>query len=98
MLRVSDRPAKHRRQPISMAGKTSKASTQPPGEALRPKHEAFVQAYVSRGMNGPKAYRAVYPSIKSDDVPGAAAARLLGNVGVQHRIADIMRSGAGRAQ
>ena len=50
-----------------MAGKTSKASTQPPGEALSPKHEAFVQAYVSRGMNGTKAYRAVYPSIKSDD-------------------------------
>ena len=49
-----------------MAGKTSKAPTQPPGEALSPKHEAFVQAYVSRGMNGTKAYRAVYPSIKSD--------------------------------
>ena len=61
-----------------MAEKTSKASTQPPGEALSPKHEAFVQAYVSRGMNGTKAYRAVYPSIKSDDVAGAAAARLLG--------------------
>jgi hypothetical protein len=55
-----------------MAGKTSKAPTQPPGEALSPKHEAFVQAYVSRGMNGTKAYRAVYPSIKSDDVAGAA--------------------------
>src|SRR6266436_6696496 len=53
-----------------MAGKTSKASTQPPGEALSPKHEAFVQAYVSLGMNGTKAYRAVYPSIKSDDVAG----------------------------
>jgi hypothetical protein len=34
------------------------------------KHEAFVQAYVSRAMNGTKAYRAVYPSIKSDDVAG----------------------------
>ena len=66
-----------------MAGKTSKASTQPLGEALSPKHEAFVQAYVSRGMNGTKAYRAVYPSIKSDDVAGAAAARLLGNVRVR---------------
>src|SRR5258708_24132876 len=42
-----------------MAGKTSKAPTQPPGEALSPKHEAFVQAYVSRGMNGTKAYRAI---------------------------------------
>src|ERR1700730_14389968 len=81
-----------------MAGKTSKASPQPPGEALSPKHEAFVQAYVSRGMNGTKAYRAVYPSIKSDDVAGAAAARLLGNVRVQARIAEIMRAGAERAE
>src|SRR6266550_8007602 len=74
------------------------ASTQPPGEALSPKHEAFVQAYVSNGMNGTKAYRAVYPSIKSDDVAGAAAARLLGNVRVQARIAEIMRAGAERAE
>jgi phage terminase small subunit len=79
-------------------GKTSKASTPRPGEALSPKHEAFVQAYVSRGMNGTKAYRAVYPSIKSDDVAGAAAARLLGNVRVQARIAEIMRAGAERAE
>jgi len=78
-----------------MAGKTSKASS---GEALSPKHEAFVQAYVSRGMNGTKAYRAIYPSIKSDDVAGAAAARLLGNVRVQARIAEIMRAGAERAE
>ncbi len=49
-------------------------------------------------MNGTKAYRAVYPSIKSDDVAGAAAARLLGNVRVQARIAEIMRAGAERAE
>ena len=64
----------------------------------RSHNEAFVQAYVSRGMNGTKAYRAVYPSIKSDDVAGAAAARLLGNVRVQARIAEIMRAGAERAE
>jgi phage terminase small subunit len=81
-----------------MAAKHSKASTQRPGEALSPKHEAFVQAYVSREMNGTKAYRAVYPGIKSDDVAGAAAARLLGNVRVQARIAEIMRAGAERAE
>jgi phage terminase small subunit len=82
-----------------MAGKTSKASTtQPPGKALSPKHEAFVQAYVSRGMNGTKAYRAVYPKTKSDDLASAAAARLLGNVRVQARIAEIMRAGAERAE
>jgi Terminase small subunit len=80
---ISDRPAKHGRQPISMAGKTSKASTQPPGEALSPKHEAFVQAYVSRGMNGTKAYRAAYPGCKSDEVARAAAARLLANVSIR---------------
>ena len=80
---ISDRPAKHGRQPISMAGKTSKASTQPPGEALSPKHEAFVQAYVSRGVNGTKAYRAAYPGCKSDEVARAAAARLLANVSIR---------------
>jgi hypothetical protein len=37
---------------------TSKASTQPPGEALSPKHEAFVQAYITNGMNAVKAYQA----------------------------------------
>jgi len=41
----------------------------------------------------PPAYRAVYPSIKSDDVAGAAAARLLGNVRIRARIAEIMRVG-----
>ncbi len=35
---------------------------------------------------------------KSDDVAGAAAARLLGNVRVQARIAEIMRAGAERAE
>jgi phage terminase small subunit len=40
----------------------------------------------------------MYPSIKSDDVAGAAAARLLGNVRVQARIAEIVRAGAERAE
>ena len=57
---------------------------------------------VSPARNPPagrtKAYRAVYPSIKSDDVAGAGAARLLGNVRVQGRIAEIMRAGAERAE
>jgi hypothetical protein len=78
-----------------MAGKTSKATTQPPGEALSPKHEAFVQAYVSRGMNGTKAYRAAYPGCKSDEVARAAAARLLANVSIRAR---VLRGVRGRGQ
>ena len=81
-----------------MAGKTSKASTQPPGEALSPKHEAFVQAYVSRGMNGTKAYRAAYPGCKSDEVARAAAARLLANVSIRARVEEILAAGAERAE
>jgi phage terminase small subunit len=54
---------------------TSKASTQPPGEALSPKHEAFVQAYVSRGMNGTKAYRAAYPGARVEEILAAGAER-----------------------
>jgi phage terminase small subunit len=71
-----------------MAGKTSKASTRPPGEALSPKHEAFVQAYVSRGMNGTKAYRAAR----------AAAAGLLANVSIRARVEEILAAGAERAE
>jgi hypothetical protein len=81
-----------------MAGKTSKASTQPPGEALSPTHEAFVQAYVSRGMNGTKAYRAAYPGCKSDEVARAAAARLLANVSIRRPrpASRLPRRSAGR--
>jgi phage terminase small subunit len=81
-----------------MAGKTSKASTQPLGEALSPKHEAFVQAYGTNGMNGTRAYRLAYPGCKSDEAARAAAARLLANVSISARIAEIMRAGAERAE
>jgi phage terminase small subunit len=77
---------------------TSKASTQSPGEALSPKHEAFVQAYVTSGMNGTKAYRAAYPGCRSDDVARAAAPRLLANVSIRARIAEILAAGAERAE
>ena len=81
-----------------MAGKTSRASTQPPGEALSPKHEAFVQAYVINGFNGAKAYREVYPNCKSAHAAEQAASRLLKNVEVAARIAEIMAVGAERAE
>src|SRR6266700_664282 len=74
-----------------MAGKTSKASTQPPGEALSPKHEAFVQAYIINGLNGAKAYREVYPNCKSAHAAEQAASRLLKNVEVAARIEEIIR-------
>src|SRR2546430_4608255 len=78
--------------------KTSKAPTQPPGEALSPKHEAFVQAYVSNGMNATEAYKAVYPKYGSEKAAGANAARLIGNDRIQARIAEIMHAGAERAE
>ncbi len=81
-----------------MAGKTSRASTQPPGEALSPKHEAFVQAYIINGLNGAKAYREVYPNCKSAHAAEQAASRLLKNVEVAARIAEIMAVGAERAE
>ena len=34
-------------------------------------------------LNGTRAYKAAYPSVKSDDVASAASARLLGNVKVR---------------
>src|SRR6266436_1930541 len=80
-----------------MAGKTSKASTQPPGEALSPKHEAFVQAYITNGMNAVKAYHAAYPR-SSEKAARANATRLMENDGIQARIAEIMAVGAERAE
>jgi phage terminase small subunit len=80
-----------------MAGKTSKASTQPPGEALSPKHEAFVQAYVTNGMNAVKAYQAAYPR-SSEKAARSNATRLMENDGIQARIAEIMAVGAERAE
>jgi phage terminase small subunit len=80
-----------------MAGKTSKASTQPPGEALSPKHEAFVQAYITNGMNAVKAYQAAYPR-SSEKAARSNATRLMDNDGIQARIAEIMAVGAERAE
>ena len=80
-----------------MAGKTSKASTQPPGEALSPKHEAFVQAYVTNGMNAVKAYQAAYPR-SSEKAARSNTTRLMENDGIQARIAEIMAVGAERAE
>jgi hypothetical protein len=59
---------------------SAKRQPQPPGEALSPKHEAFVQAYVTNGMNGTRAYRLAYPGCKRDEAARTAAARLLANV------------------
>jgi len=80
-----------------MAEKTSKASTQPPGEALSPKHEAFVQAYITNGMNAVKAYQAAYPR-SSEKAARSNATRLMENDGIQARIAEIMAVGAERAE
>jgi phage terminase small subunit len=80
-----------------MAGKTSKASTQPLGEALSPKHEAFVQAYITNGMNAVKAYQAAYPR-SSEKAARSNATRLMENDGIQARIAEIMAVGAERAE
>jgi hypothetical protein len=48
------------------AGPAVVTRTQPPGEALSPKHEAFVQAYVTNGMNATEAYKSVYPKHGSE--------------------------------
>jgi phage terminase small subunit len=93
----------------SMGINTSRAKVLPAGRPQRRlrhgnwedgglKHEAFVQAYITNGMNATKAYRAVYPKTKSDRIAQAASSRLLSNVMVQARIAEIMRVGAERAE
>jgi len=46
---------------------------------ITPKQRAFADEYVANGFNGTQAYRKAYPRVKSDDVAGTLAARLLGN-------------------
>ena len=53
-----------------------------------PKWEKFCQNYVT-DPNGIRAYKAAGYSVKSDDVAGAAAARLLANVRVKARIREL---------
>ena len=50
------------------------------------KQKQFCDEYLANGLNATQAYLAVYKSVKSTDVAGAAAARLLGNVSVNEYI------------
>lgn len=56
------------------------------------KQKRFCDEYLI-DLNGTRAYKAAYPSVKSDKVAGTAAARMLGNVGVRayldERLAEI---------
>ena len=56
------------------------------------KQKRFCDEYLI-DLNGTRAYKVAYPSVKSDKVAGTAAARLLGNVGVRayidERLAEI---------
>ena len=46
------------------------------------KQKRFCDEYLI-DLNGTRAYKAAYPSVKSDDVASASSARLLGNVKVR---------------
>ena len=83
-----------------MARKTETRSTPRPDSAvkLQAKHEAFVQAYVSNGMNATEAYKAVYPKFGSDAAARANAARLIANDNISARVAEILAAGAERAE
>lgn len=47
------------------------------------KQKLFCDEYLSNGMNATQAYLKVYKNVKSEDVAGACAARLLGNASVR---------------
>lgn len=50
------------------------------------KQKLFCEEYLANGLNATQAYLKVYKNVKSTDVAGAAAARLLGNVSVNDYI------------
>jgi phage terminase small subunit len=49
---------------------------------------------IAKGMNGTEAYKAAGYSVASDAVAGAAASRLLANVKVQDRVAELQERAA----
>ena len=58
---------------------------------LTDKQKKFIEEYLI-DMNGTRAYRAAYPSVKNDESAGAAACRLLKNVKVKKVVDPILES------
>ena len=56
-------------------------------KTINDKQEAFCQEYCRNGYNGSEAYRTAYPKAKTGH--SASAARLLANVSIKDRIAEI---------
>ena len=58
---------------------------------LTDKQKKFIEEYLV-DMNGTRAYRAAYPTVKNDETAGAAACRLLKNVKVKKVVDPILES------
>ena len=58
---------------------------------LTDKQKKFIEEYLV-DMNGTRAYRAAYPTVKNDETAGAAACRLLKNVKIKQAIEPILAS------
>lgn len=58
---------------------------------LTDKQKKFIEEYLI-DMNGTRAYRAAYPTVKNDETAGAAACRLLKNVKVKKVVDPILES------
>lgn len=60
------------------------------GKELTPKWKAFADEYLT-DLNGTRAYKAVYKSVKSDATARVNASRLLTNANVKEYIAEKMK-------
>ena len=58
---------------------------------LTDKQKKFIEEYLI-DMNGTRAYRVAYPTVKNDETAGAAACRLLKNVKIKQAIEPILAS------
>ena len=58
---------------------------------LTDKQKKFIEEYLI-DMNGTRAYRAAYPTVKNDETAGAAACRLLKNVKVKKVVDPLLES------
>ena len=62
----------------------------PKGKELTPKQKAFADEYLT-DLNGARAYKAVYKSIKNDATARANASRMLTNANVKAYITERMK-------
>jgi phage terminase small subunit len=59
--------------------------------AINRKHKAFVDEYLSNGMNGTRAYMKIYTSVKTEESAAVNASKLLRTTNVMTYIGELQK-------